>query len=106
VVKRNLFAVIYRNTYNTYMTVDVSATELARNLGDVLAKVRYRGQTFLVRKNGKVVARIEPAAAPGGPTVREAFAAWVEAASPDPGFGDDLERACHADNPGTNPWGF
>jgi antitoxin (DNA-binding transcriptional repressor) of toxin-antitoxin stability system len=86
------------------MTADVSATDLARNLGDVLARVRYRGQTFLVRKNGKVIARIEPAGDPDGPSVRDAFAAWVAAADLDPGFADDLERAGRADRPGANPW--
>jgi antitoxin (DNA-binding transcriptional repressor) of toxin-antitoxin stability system len=86
------------------MTTDVSATELARNLGDVLAKVRYRGQTFLVRKNGKVIARIEPAGGPDGLPASEVFAAWVAAAAPDPGFADDMERAGRADSPGTNAW--
>jgi antitoxin (DNA-binding transcriptional repressor) of toxin-antitoxin stability system len=86
------------------MTADVSATDLARNLADVLAKVRYRGQTFLVRKNGKVIARIEPATDEDGPSAKAAFAAWVRAAAPDPGFAGDLERVVRADVPGKNPW--
>ena len=90
--------------YYAYMTANVTATDLARNLGDVLAKVRYRGQTFIVRKNGKVIARIEPATDQDGPSAREAFAAWVEAAAPDPGFADDLERIGRVDMPGKNPW--
>jgi len=90
--------------YYTHMTANVSATDLARNLGDVLARVRYRGQTFLVRKNGKVIARIEPATGQDGPSAKEAFAAWVGAAAPDPGFADDLERVGRADVPGKNPW--
>ncbi|MCU0252203.1 MAG: type II toxin-antitoxin system prevent-host-death family antitoxin [Vicinamibacterales bacterium] len=86
------------------MTLEVSATDLARNLGDVLAKVRYRGQTFLVRKNGKVIARIEPASDQDGPSAKEAFAAWVGAAASDQGFADDLERVGRTDVPGKNPW--
>jgi antitoxin (DNA-binding transcriptional repressor) of toxin-antitoxin stability system len=86
------------------MDINVSSTELARNLGDVLARVRYRGQTFLVRKNGKVIARLEPAGPSGRATLQEAFAAWVSAAAPDPGFADDLERVNLADTPGANPW--
>ncbi len=82
---------------------DVSATDLARNLGDVLARVRYRGETFFVRKNGKVIARIEPAA-DVPPTARKAFEAWASASAPDAGFADDLEKAGRADRPGTNPW--
>ena len=86
------------------MDIDVSSTELARNLGGVLARVRDGGQTFLVRKNGKVIARLEPAFPPESATLREAFAAWVSAAAPDPGFADDLERVNLADTPGANPW--
>lgn len=86
------------------MQTEVSATELARNLGDVLARVRYRRQTFLVRKNGKVIARIVPAADLESPSVKDAFAAWAAAAPADAGFADDLERVGRADKPGTNPW--
>lgn len=38
----------------------ISATELARKLGDVLSRVRYRGESFLVERNGAPVARLEP----------------------------------------------
>lgn len=86
------------------MKTEVSATELARNLGDVLARVRYRRQTFLVRKNGKVIARIVPAADRESPSLKDAFAAWAAAAPADAGFADDLERVGRADKPGTNPW--
>ena len=89
--------------YITYMP-DVSATELARNLGDVLARVRYRGETFFVRKNGKVIARIEPAAGTLPSTAQKAFEAWASASAPDAAFADDLERAGQADRPGSNPW--
>jgi antitoxin (DNA-binding transcriptional repressor) of toxin-antitoxin stability system len=74
------------------MDIDVSSTELARNLGDVLARVHSDGLTFLVRKKGKAIARIEPAVPPECATLRDAFAAWSSAAPPDPGFADDIER--------------
>lgn len=86
------------------MNADVSATELARNLGDVLARVRYRRQTFVIRKNGKAIARIVPAPDLESPTARDAFAAWAAAAPTDAGFADDLERVGRADKPGTSPW--
>lgn len=40
---------------------EVSATEAARNLGDLLARVRYRGESFLIRRGKVVVARLGPA---------------------------------------------
>ena len=82
----------------------ISATELARTLGDVLARVRYRGDTFVVERNGTVVARVVPAAEGSPTTVLEAFAAWRAASEPDPDFADILEWVNNADMPPENPW--
>src|SRR3990172_5706358 len=35
----------------------ISAKDLARRLGDVLGRVRYRGDSFVVDRNGEAVAR-------------------------------------------------
>jgi prevent-host-death family protein len=86
------------------MSANVTATELARNLGDVLARVRYRGESFVVRKNGKVIARIEPAERQPSTSLREAFAAWISAAPSDVTFAEDVERVNNADAPANNPW--
>mgnify|MGYP001584890665 CR=1 FL=1 len=86
------------------MEVDVSSTELVRGLGDVLARVRYRRDSFVVRKNGRVIARIVPADAQAGATVREALGAWVASGPPDRAFADDLARVNSADAPAGNPW--
>ena len=43
------------------MSAVVSATEAARRLGDLLARVRYRGETFLIRRGRAIVARLGPA---------------------------------------------
>lgn len=83
----------------------VSATELARKLGEYLARVRYRGESFLVEKNGKPVARVVPATAPEVVTMSRALAAWSAAGKADPGFADDLERVGAADRAPENPWG-
>lgn len=82
----------------------ISATELARTLGDVLARVRYRGDTFVVERNGAVVARVVPDAEGSPTTVREAFAAWRAAGPPDPEFADILEWVNDQDRPPENPW--
>lgn len=83
----------------------ISATELARRLGDALGRVRYRGDSFIVERNGAPVARLVPL--PGRPTasLREALAAWCAAGDPDPAFADDLERIGAADLPPGSAWG-
>jgi predicted nucleotidyltransferase len=55
----------------------ISATELARGLGDILGRIRYRGETFTVERNGKPVARIGPVTSMGAATVRAAITAWL-----------------------------
>ena len=81
----------------------VAATELARKLGDILNRVRYRGEAFVVERNGKAVARIVPM--PGaGASARAAFEAWRGAGQPDPAFGDDLARIGAADRIPEDPW--
>lgn len=82
----------------------ISATELARSLGDVLARVRYRGDSFVVERNGTTVARLVPAAEGSPTTLGEAIAAWRAAGPPDPDFADALERVNLADRPPENPW--
>jgi prevent-host-death family protein len=86
------------------METFVSATELARRLGDYLARVRYRRESFVVEKNGKAVARVVPAQAQPPVTLSQALALWCAAAPRDPGFADDLEKVGNADTPPENPW--
>jgi len=38
----------------------ISATEVARRLGDVLERVRYRGGSFVIERNGSAMARLVP----------------------------------------------
>lgn len=87
------------------MTHRISATELARKLGDVLGRVRYRGESFIVERNGAPVARIEPVAGSAAVTVGEALLAWRGAGGPDEEFASILERVRAADRPPENPWG-
>ncbi len=82
----------------------ISATELARKLGDVLGRVRYRGESFIVERNGSPVARLEPVAAVPAATLREVLASW-RAGGPDAEFAAALERVGEADRAPENPWG-
>jgi len=81
----------------------ISASALARRLGDILGRVRYRGESFLVERHNMAIARIGPV--PHGATVslREAAAAWMSVAT-DAGFADDLDRIGAADTPPASPW--
>jgi prevent-host-death family protein len=81
----------------------ISATELARKLGDVLGRVRYRGESFIVERNGAPVARLGPVEEAPGATLREALATW-RAGGPDPALAEALERVGEADRPPDNPW--
>lgn len=82
----------------------ISASDLARQLGDVLGRVRYRGESFVVERHNVAIARISPAASPRVVTLREAAAQWLGAGSTDPDFAADLEHVRAADRPPGNPW--
>ena len=85
------------------MATRIGATTLARGLGDVLGRIRYRGESFLVERNGVLVARIEPVTPARLPRLREVVGAWssIEA---DPEFAEDLATVGDADAPAHDPW--
>lgn len=81
----------------------IQATELARNLGDVLSKVRYRRDSFVIKRNGIPVARVVPVEPHAGEaTLGAALAAWCDSASGDREFADDLEAVNASDKPLTD----
>ena len=86
------------------MESTISATELARNLGDILGKVRYRREVFIVEKNGEPIARLAPLPSAAETTLAEGLRAWRTTGVRDPTFADDLERVNAADRPPRNPW--
>ena len=83
----------------------ISSTDLARRLGDVLGRVRYLGDTFVIERNGDPVARLAPLAEGSAATVGEALRAWAESGEPDPAFADALEQVNAADRAPSDPWG-
>jgi hypothetical protein len=82
----------------------ITASLLARRLADVLSRVRYRGDTFLVERHNVTVARIEPAGDDSRAPLQDAARAWMDFAANDPSFAADLERVSAADRPPRNPW--
>lgn len=73
------------------METRITATELAKSLSDILNRVRYRGERFLIERNGEPVATLAPAAPAAGVTMRELLSRLADLPSPDDGFADDLE---------------
>lgn len=44
----------------------IAATELARSLGNILTRVKYRHDSFVVERNGTPIARVVPIEPAGG----------------------------------------
>jgi hypothetical protein len=86
------------------MEIRITATELARKLGDVLGRIRYRSESFVVERNGEAVARILPMATATAGVVGDGLRAWREVGQGDERFADDLESVNRADRPPRNPW--
>ena len=70
----------------------ITSTTLSRSTSEILNRVIYRGERFIVQRGGKIVARIEPAV-PSDPISLEELARRL-AGTPMPmeGFADDLEK--------------
>ena len=86
------------------MLISITSTELARKLGDFLARVRYRRESFIVERGGVAIAMVVPPTNVVTASLSEAVAAWTGAAPLDPDFAADLERVAAADRPPKNPW--
>lgn len=69
----------------------ITATELSRALSDVLNRVKYKGERFIVQRNGETIATIEPAAKPCDVTLDDIIAKVGDLYVPGDGFADDLE---------------
>ena len=79
------------------MTETITVTEAARNFSDVVNKVYYRGESLLLTRGGKVVARLVPAAVAEAPIGRQLAEAWKTlphlSAEEAEAFAKDVERA-------------
>ena len=82
----------------------VTATEAARNLSDLLNRVRYRGERFTVVRGGEEVAEIVPARRSAGVTLRELRDALASLPAPDDDFAADLERIRTEQPPAEPSW--
>jgi antitoxin (DNA-binding transcriptional repressor) of toxin-antitoxin stability system len=62
---------------------EISATDAARGFAEMLDAVEHDGESFLIRRNGRAVARIEAATGASGRAVKDLLAqaprdgAWI-----------------------------
>jgi prevent-host-death family protein len=82
----------------------VTATEAARNLSDLLNRVRYRGEHFTVVRGGEEVADLVPARRSSGITLRDLRRALASLPAPDDDFLADVERIRAEQPPAESPW--
>ena len=83
--------------------IKISTTDAARHLGDYLARVKHKGEHFLLTKNDQPIAELLPASGTRRATWGDLMTA-VARLPRDPMFADDLERVNDADQAAANPW--
>lgn len=66
----------------------LTATEAARRFAELLDDVESRGETFVIVRGERAVARIGPAGAGWGAAVKE----LLRSAPPDPAWAEDVGR--------------
>jgi len=74
------------------MKARISATEAARSFSDLLNRVRYGGDSFVVERGGEPICLISPVGPPRR-TARELATLLREAPKPDRGFAEAVEQA-------------
>lgn len=85
------------------MKIFLSSTEAVRRFGDCLARVRYRGDHFIITRNDQPVAELGPAEGSRRATWGELEKA-LRGRPVDPGFADDLEAVNESDRIPSSPW--
>ncbi len=86
------------------MESTISSAEAALHLGDVLARVKHGGETFVLTKSDKPLARLVPVR-PSGNSCGADIMRSLAGLPHDDGFADDLERVNRMDRVPENPWG-
>jgi prevent-host-death family protein len=65
---------------------DISATDASRRFADLLDAVEHRGERFVIRRHGRVIARLEPARAASGAELK----AYLARHRADPAWAGEL----------------
>jgi hypothetical protein len=87
------------------MVTRVSATDAVRTFSDLLNRIRYRREEFLVERGGETICRMTPAGS-AGLTLGELAALLRALPSPDPKFARDVRDATKGQGkPPRSTWG-
>jgi antitoxin (DNA-binding transcriptional repressor) of toxin-antitoxin stability system len=82
----------------------VPATRAARGFSELLNRVRYRGETFIVERGGQAVCEISPVR-PGRFGAADLVDLLSALPKPDAGYWDAVERAARTQPPlPGSPW--
>jgi len=73
------------------MKSTISATYASRHFSDILNRVRYRSEEFIIHRGGEKICRMVPIANPKKFTGADFLRVWQNAPKPDPEYWDDLE---------------
>jgi antitoxin (DNA-binding transcriptional repressor) of toxin-antitoxin stability system len=76
-----------RSAHPTNLTSTISATQASRTFSELLNRVRYRGETFVIERGGEPICEISPAKPPGF-TGADLVALLRKLPKPDVGFWD------------------
>jgi antitoxin (DNA-binding transcriptional repressor) of toxin-antitoxin stability system len=87
------------------LPTNISATEAARRFSDLLNRVRYKGESFVIVRNGEPIARLERTPETPQVTLDQLLEQLPNYRTGDPDFAEDLERI-RSEQPaiGDDPW--
>lgn len=75
------------------MESHLGATEAVRAFSDILNRVRYRGETFVVERGGEPICRITPVSSPVRFTGKDLVKLLEQVPRPDDGYLEAVEAA-------------
>jgi antitoxin (DNA-binding transcriptional repressor) of toxin-antitoxin stability system len=75
------------------VTTHLSATEAVRRFSDLLNRIRYRGEEFVVERSGEPICRMTPAGPAKTLSLRDLASVLREIPRPDTGYASDVRRA-------------
>ena len=81
----------------------ISATDLSRSLSDVLSRVRYREERFVIERNGEAIALLIPLGPGPRTTMRQLVELLKDVPRPDDEFADDVEALRASQQPAGLP---
>ena len=87
------------------MTTTITATELAKNLSDILNRIHYRGERFVIQRGGEPIATLGPVTGILEVRMRDVIAQIGDLTLPGEDFAEDLESIQSAQSPAeAAPW--